>query len=684
MDKSVFVEESRKLSKVVSLVSSAKTSLEKAMESLGAFNLEKLKELRESPATNAADFLQFLEIIDTKNAAFNIGDKYKKLEELEYLSKEPYFSRIDLKNKESGKTDAYYIGKFGYTEKREPVVIDWRAKIASIYYKYRYPQKNVEYETPQGKKVKDLTLKRTFEIDSGELIKYYNNDIKLDETEIIAEKISKRTGGVLEDIIETIQQSEHEIIEADPRSVCIVQGTVGSGKSTVAIHKLSHIFFNYPNLIRPERSILIAKNQILVGYLSTLFPKLGIFNINYGTIRDVLYRILFFEQISTKFNLDRNSDVSSFELKDLLKLRKRLEQTHKRYQKLLEDLFAKPEYESFGGFVYDPYQPVRRNYTEAIQDLEEEKRFQQEYIKENPNHPRSKLFIENVKTMNRIIKRLSGIRSSIRTEALNALSKEYKIKAGEEFGYLEALLYLAIYVELIGFKKFRQFEYCVVDEGQDFGVLEYFVLKKLVQGGRFCILGDLNQSYGKEGLKDWKDIFELVEGAKKANMFILDTNYRSTKPIIEYAKTLLARYTKKYLPKPIQRMGSKPVIKQFVANNDVMDAFSEDVKNDIITLDKSIGIICFGKDYYEQAERVLAKFKLPKEKFIKLRESERVHYLPRAVYLTEFENCKGLEFGRVYILGLNPSKAKNFTEAKKAFVAVTRAMDELSIYYAKN
>ena len=667
MDKKIFKEESHKLSETVAQVSTAKASLKKAMESLGAFNLQKLKELRESPATNAADFLQFLEIIDTKNAAFNIVDKYKKLEELEYLSKEPYFSRIDLKDKKDSSTTPYYIGKFGY----------------SVYYKYRYPQKNVQYETPQGKEVRDLTLKRTFEIDSGELIKYYNNDIKLDETEIIAEKISERTGGVLEDIVETIQQSQHEIIESDPRRVCIVQGTVGSGKSTVAIHKLSHIFFNFPNLIRPERSILIAKNQILVGYLSTLFPKLGIFNINYGTIRDLLYKILFYEQISTKFDLDKNSDISTFTLGDLRKLKTKVEQTHKRYKKLLDDLFAKKEYESFGGFVYDSTQPVRINFSEAIQDLEEEKKFQQEYIKEHPNHPRSKIFSENIKTMNKIVKRLSGLRSSVRIEALNTLAKEYKLKEEEKFGYREALLYTAIYAELIGFKKFKPFEYCVVDEGQDFGVLEYFVLNKLVQNGRFCILGDLNQSYGKEGLNSWKEVFELVEGSKEANTFTLDTNYRSTEPIIEYAKGILGKYTKKYLPKPIRRSGPKPIVKEFQTNNDVIKGFAAEIKPDLKSLDKSIGIICFSPEYYKKAEEVLAGQKIPKGNLIKLRESERINYLPRAVYLTEFENCKGLEFGKVYVLGLNPDRVKNFVEAKRAFVAVTRAMNELSIYYAK-
>ena len=119
--------------------------------------------------------------------------------------------------------------------------------------------------------------------------------------------IAEHDSITLEDIVETIQKSQMDIIEADPRQICIVQGCVGSGKSTVAIHKLSHIFFNHSRLIRPERSILIAKNQILVGYLSTLFPKLGIFGLNYGTLKDILVRIIFSEGLGLAIDFDNPS-----------------------------------------------------------------------------------------------------------------------------------------------------------------------------------------------------------------------------------------------------------------------------------------------------------------------------------------------------------------------------------------
>ena len=292
MDK-VFIAEKNHVEKIKDSVKKALSNLEQILRKVGVTNLDRLKELKQE-GEFGPDFLMYLEQLHEKNAALNLKGKFKRMEELKYLLSQPYFARIDLKG--GGKAEKVYIGKFGLPESPSSVT-DWRAKIASVYYRYRYPQKDIYYDTPGGVEKKDLLLKRTYEIADGELIKYYNNDIQLDENEIIIDKIGKKTGGVLEDIIETIQQSQMDIIESDPRQICIVQGCVGSGKSTVAIHKLAHIFFNYPNLIHSEKSIVVAKNQILVGYLSTLFPRLGIFDINYKTVREMVVNLIFREQI---------------------------------------------------------------------------------------------------------------------------------------------------------------------------------------------------------------------------------------------------------------------------------------------------------------------------------------------------------------------------------------------------
>ncbi len=680
MEPQVLKQEKQHLDDTLKKLKNAKTTLEKMMNEMGEENLERLKELREDPQTEPHDLLFFMQELHEKNAAFNFYDKYQRLEEFEQLLCEPYFSRIDLKEKttEGEKVQKLYIGKYGYTEK-DPLIIDWRAKIASVYYRYRYPQKNITYDTPEGIKTSDLILKRTFEIDEGILIKYYNNDIQLDESELIAEKIEKRTGGVLEDIVQTIQENQMDIIEADPRQICIVQGSVGSGKSTVAIHKLSHIFFNYPELIHPERSILIAKNQILVGYLSTLFPKLGIFNINYKTLRDLVYNMVFREELNFKIDFDLSEDLSKFTYKDIEQIKEKINEVHKDYESQLGEILSDEEYESIVSHIYSQGSTVYENLSEVIGDAEEELNLQKGYLKENPDSIRSYTYKENIKILKKLINRLKKLRLQLRETTLPELSKSLKLPIHDKMGYLDTLIYIFIYSEIIGLRNTVKYEYCVLDEGQDFSVLEYLILGKLVMRGRFCVLGDLNQSYLDEGLSTWDTIKSVVSDAKNASMFELDTNYRSTKPIIDLANKILSPFTDKYLPKSINRRGSEPLYLQTKDNQQLLDVLQDELKNDTQEISKSIGIITFNDNSMKMAEDAVRNLNLPEDKVIRLDSKKRITYIPKGVYLTSFENCKGLEFAKVYVVGLDLNNIKDFTQAKKAFVALTRAMNELTV-----
>lgn len=673
--------ENKHLEETLEKLEKAKTALNKTLQSLGAENVDRLQDLRDSNDASATDLLQFMRQLEERNESLNLPDKMKRLEEIEYLKKEPYFARIDLEN--SGFTKSLYIGKFGFSNTEESVITDWRARVASVYYRYRYPQKNVKYISPSGEIINDLTLKRTFEIDNGELIKFFNNDIQLDESEIIADKISERTGGVLEDIVETIQESQLDIIESDPRQVTIVQGSVGSGKSTVAIHKLSHIFFNYPEIIQPERSILVAKSGILVSYLATLFPKLGIFDINYKTLRELVYSLMFKEDIKIKFDLDKNTDISDFMLPEIDALRDNIGKLHEEIEEKIQEIYSNPDFASLASYVHDSNASMIDNIDDSLEELNEELSYQKERLKDNPNSVRSWIFKDNIQNLRKLIKKLQEVKADIKLKLLPGACAHAGVDLKGELGYKDMLIYLYIHSELIGFNNSMKFQYCVVDEGQDFSPLEYLVLGKLVINGRFCILGDLNQSYVSEGLNDWNTIKEVIEDARNASEFVLDTNYRSTKQIISFANEILSPYTKDYLPKSINRMGPEVVRVPFDNEESMLDSFRKQLTEDMKDLDKSVGVICFNDSQFEAVkditEDVRKQTNNEEEKVMHLEEHTRISYLPKGVYLTKFENCKGLEFSKIYILGMHLDKVSNFTEAKKAFVAVTRAMNEVVV-----
>jgi DNA helicase-2/ATP-dependent DNA helicase PcrA len=677
----IFVDESVRLDDTVQVVKTKRDDLEKEITSLGAVNLDTLKKLRQD-AEAGLDLIFALQKLHESNQAYNLPDKYAQLEELTHSIDEPYFARIDIVEQNST-PDKIYIGKFGVVDKNRPVVTDWRTKIASIYYKYRYPQKNVVYETSDGPIKADLILKRTFEIDKGQLIKYYNNDIQFDENTIISQKIQERTGGTLEDIIETIQEGQLEIIESDPRQTCIVQGCVGSGKSTVAIHKLAYIFFNYPSLIHAQRSILIAKNQILVSYLSTLFPKLGIFDINYKTIRDLLVQIIYKENLKITFDFDKADTISAFGLSEINSLREDIANLHSKYEYSIKKMFEQPEFESFGGFVYNAKDAISLNLRELEQELNEEIDLQREYSKNTNNSLRKELHKENIKTVRKILSKITKLKNDLKSDFAKILHAN-KINSSESLTYSQGLIYVYLHHELFGFENFLKFEYCVVDEGQDVSILEYLVLGKLVLNGRFCILGDLNQSYDQAGLTDWDSIAKVIVEAKTANVFELGTNYRSTKNIINFANSILAPYTSNYLPQPIERIGKEPSTETFTNIQELTQKLNTSLLHDSKELTRSVGIIIFDESLYSEVEAHLPQSIKESDHFITLDSNKPIRYIPKGIYLSKFKDCKGLEFSKVYVIGLDTQKIHNFTQAKAVFVAVTRAMNEVVIMNSQN
>lgn len=671
MDEKILREENTKSSTFVSKINFRIDKLTEDMSFLQEDSIQKLKEIREQGLTSR-DAIDSMNDIQNQVDSFDSYQKIQNLNELYYLKDNPFFARIDLKEGNSS-SESYYISKFGFIEDATPILIDWRAKLASIYYNYRYPQKNVSYEVEGKKYIYDLALKRTFEMDGSYVLKYFNNDIGLSETEIINSKTKDRTGGVLEDIIETIQADQMKIIESALGNVCLVQGCVGSGKSTVAIHKLSYLYFNYPNLISPQKSLLVSKNRVLVDYLASLFPKLGIFDIKYMTLRDLVFRHLTLEKIPLKFNLEINHDVSDFNIYFVKEIQVRIFNSKKDCLSEIEKIIKHEKYVNLINFKFDLNSPIFENLDNLIADINET----MANIKDSIREDRGDFFqVEKLKMTYRIYqdlrKEVNSKRSQVLKDHFKILINHYKVSSF--LGYKEALVYLVIYQEFYGFQKNPIFEYCVVDEAQDLSVLEYLFLQKVVLKHRFCIIGDLNQNLHNKALSSWEDL-DYLFGEDRIERHKLETNFRSTKNIIDFANKVLLPFTSKYLPKPIEKIG-KEVVERKLEN---LEDFSKMLEVDYQSLEKSIGIIFFNEERKDEVVKIATSVVSDASKLITLDELKKGFYSPRGVYLVDFKDCKGLEFNKVYLFGASTKEIKDFDTAKKVFVGITRAMNELVI-----
>lgn len=184
----------------------------------------------------------------------------------------PYFGRVDYQEQGSGQKESLYIGKNGVSrDKADVMVIDWRAPVSALYYENELGSGS--YHVPEvGNIAVDLQLKRTFDISQGKLVGYFDNDTAATD-ELLVKYLSQNKDLVLNDIISTIQKEQNEIIRETPFADLIVQGVAGSGKTTVAMHRISYILYNYGKRFSPDEFCIIGSNDMLLGYITSGLPE---------------------------------------------------------------------------------------------------------------------------------------------------------------------------------------------------------------------------------------------------------------------------------------------------------------------------------------------------------------------------------------------------------------------------
>jgi DNA helicase-2/ATP-dependent DNA helicase PcrA len=181
--------------------------------------------------------------------------------------RKPYFGRIDYREIDDNTCYSLYLGKNGIRKNiTENIIIDWRAPISSVYYDSDIGRSS--YPTPVGERIEiDLFLKRTYEIEDSKLIDFYDSDVVAND-EFLTKYLSKNKEVVLGEIIATIQKEQNEIIRDSPWHSVIVQGVAGSGKTTVAMHRISYILYNYKEKFRPDEFFIIGSNKMLLNYIT--------------------------------------------------------------------------------------------------------------------------------------------------------------------------------------------------------------------------------------------------------------------------------------------------------------------------------------------------------------------------------------------------------------------------------
>lgn len=286
-------DEQRQLQNIIGI---AQDNLDRAKESVKKLT-DDLEDLRDVYEAQDKEGLALW-----NNATAQLHENERNIVRCEKARKKPYFGRIDFKDPRQESQESYYIGRVGIAKNAsEPVVIDWRAPISSVYYESSLGPCKYTVSS-EGTFEIDLNRKRTYEIADDKLIDFFDSDVVAND-ELLTKYLAKNKKAVLGEIIATIQKEQNLIIRRSPKTNIIVQGVAGSGKTTVAMHRISYILYNYADDFRPEDFYIIGSNHILLNYITSVLPELDVYGIKQMTMEQLFTRLLYEDWDDKKYSI---------------------------------------------------------------------------------------------------------------------------------------------------------------------------------------------------------------------------------------------------------------------------------------------------------------------------------------------------------------------------------------------
>ncbi|MGU8810544.1 HelD family protein [Clostridium perfringens] len=631
-----------------------------------------------------------------KEQAFTTIDK--KLKELTILKESPYFGRVTFNDLEFDQKDTLYVGRFGVTPEGsyEPVIVDWRAPVASLFYHGSLGE--ASYTSPDGPIKCDIEGRRQIIVKKGELKGVFDSAIDVKD-DILQMVLSNNSSDKLKDVIMTIQQEQDEIIRKERTSNIVVNGVAGSGKTTIALHRVAYLLYNYRKELE-DKVLILGPNGIFMEYISQVLPSLGEVGVKQETFASFALKemdselyIMSFDKYLEKIlseDIEFIEDAkykNSYEIiEDLDNLVKEMDKDyfHVEDVKYFGDLvISKEEIEEMFNKHYE-YMPlfrrsekIKRIILSKIKDKRDEKVWElnEELRKEKEKLTPEELLIEENNLefrrklrIREIVKEVMDSRAKLDSwisredvldiyDRFNGNKKEYTIND------LAPILYLAIKLE--GKKATKDYRHVVIDEAQDYSPLQFKVVRELTGTKYFTVVGDVNQRLIK-----YSDLAPMMELGKifddvNPEIYNLNKSYRSTYEIMEYAN--------KYLDEdriiPIVRHG-KPVEEiEFHNNEELSESIIESLKEFSNEGLESIAIITRDKEELEKVYNLISN-KVHLVKF----DNEDVLYKGGNVIIPSYF-AKGLEFDGVIIVDNGSSKDENEDLIK--YIMSTRALHRL-------
>lgn len=474
------------------------------------------------------------------------NENIKKLMKLKKSLENPYFGRVDFEC--DGFSEPVYIGINGIAKDLNFYVFDWRTPITSLF--YNYGTGPASYEAPRGTIYGNISLKRQYKISDEKIERCFNSDLNIDD-EYLQEILANASSEKMTNIVNTIQREQNEIIRNVSDKYLIVQGIAGSGKTSVALHRIAYLLYKEKNL-SSNNVLIFSPNDVFSQYISNVLPELGEDNV-----------------LQTTF-----SDFASAYIRDFKEIES-FTQFIERYYK--SDSISEEEYKTTKYKISDEFKSLIDNYIERYKEnmsfirpiiingkaikiadlnsllkttfgkfpLSERIDRISEYICDHNNisyKKYGKTIREKIKTIVNfdldVKKMYEDIISSDQFKECAGLKENAGFKVGKQLKYDDLLPLMYIYFEMNGYPKSNSIRHIIIDEAQDYSLLQFYMLKKIFYTASFTVLGDIHQTinpyYIYNNLNDINSIFE-----NKGKYIELNKTYRSSQEIIEFTNQIL-------------------------------------------------------------------------------------------------------------------------------------------------
>lgn len=607
-------------------------------------------------------------------------EKQKELYRYQKMADSPYFGRIDFVYDGEDEAERFYIGIGDFAERlgSMPLIFDWRAPVASLF--YDYDKGEASYEAPGGTMSGEITSKWQYKIKRGKLQYAFESDIKIDD-DILMRELGMHANATLKSIVTSIQKEQNAIIRNKEDKILVVQGSAGSGKTSIALHRIAYLLYHDRNKLSSKQVLVLSPNSIFSDYISHILPELGEESIREMSFDDYAYHelkgITDCEDRYDQMERSLSDEITDSSLKERRLYKQSEGFARELYGYVLgmesdgisfRDVKFKKIEKTAGEienlFYYKfPDVPFLKRMEAVAEYLIDE----EETLRDRDMDPIDReLFMEKMMRFYRTRDIYQIYSEFIETMGENALPdvpvEERMLRYEDVF----PMLYLKYLLE--GSKEKRQVRHLVIDEMQDYSYLQYLLIQRLFSC-KMTIVGDRAQTMEDKQ----SDVLRFLPKILGRDIRIMEIrkSYRSTAEIASYAARLIGDESVEIM----ERHGEEPAF--FEGSTDkLIETLASRVCEELDAGMETVGILCMTE---ADAQSVHDRIKdiLPNVNYLD-KNSRKFH---AGIVVTTFYLAKGLEFDSVH--AMTRKEYNTPLHRQGLYICATRALHRLGVYTAK-